>query len=145
MMKLSEEGTKFLTLEEGKKLKIYLDSVGLPTCGIGHLIVSTDPEHGKPVGTPITEERCMELFRNDVGPTENAVNSFVKIPLKQSQFDSLVSLVFNIGKGAFRKSTILKKLNDNLIMEASYEFPRWAAKQKELMPRRMREKALFLS
>ena len=60
--KLREE----IAADEGVKLEIYLDHLGLPTCGIGHLIRESDEEHGKPVGTPITEERMTELFEEDV-------------------------------------------------------------------------------
>ena len=55
-----------LTIDEGKVLEVYLDHLGLPTVGIGHLILDSDEESGAPVGTPITEERCVELFEKDV-------------------------------------------------------------------------------
>ena len=55
-----------LTIDEGKVLEVYLDHLGLPTVGIGHLILDSDEESGAPVGTPITEERCVELFEQDV-------------------------------------------------------------------------------
>ena len=55
-----------LTIDEGKVLEVYLDHLGLPTVGIGHLILDSDEESGSPVGTPITEERCVELFEKDV-------------------------------------------------------------------------------
>ncbi|MFO0001501.1 MAG: glycoside hydrolase family protein, partial [bacterium] len=60
--KLSEE----LKQDEGVKYEIYLDHLGLPTFGIGHLIVPEDPEYGKPVGTKITENRVMTAFTEDV-------------------------------------------------------------------------------
>ena len=55
-----------LTIDEGKVLEVYLDHLGLPTVGIGHLVLDADPESGQAVGTPITEERCVELFEKDV-------------------------------------------------------------------------------
>ena len=42
-----------LTVDEGVKYEVYLDHLGLPTCGIGHLIIDSDPEHGLDVGTEI--------------------------------------------------------------------------------------------
>ena len=51
--KLREE----LAEDEGCKFEIYLDHLGLPTFGIGHLVVEGDPEHGQPVGTPVDNER----------------------------------------------------------------------------------------
>lgn len=55
-----------LTIDEGKVNEIYLDHLGYPTVGIGHLILEADGEHGAAVGTAITEERCVELFEHDV-------------------------------------------------------------------------------
>ena len=55
-----------LTIDEGKVNEIYLDHLNYPTVGIGHLILETDGEYGSKVGTPITEERCKELFEKDV-------------------------------------------------------------------------------
>jgi|TARA_R110002074_G_scaffold7231_1_gene31291 lysozyme len=55
-----------LTIDEGKVLEVYHDHLGLPTIGIGHLVLDSDPEAGKPIGWPITEERCVELFEKDV-------------------------------------------------------------------------------
>ena len=59
--KLREE----LKVDEGVKYEIYLDHLGLPTFGIGHLILESDPEHGQPVGTPISEDRVNECFASD--------------------------------------------------------------------------------
>ena len=52
--------------DEGEKLEVYLDHLNLPTVGIGHLIKEDDPEYGCAVGTPITQERCNELFEQDI-------------------------------------------------------------------------------
>lgn len=55
-----------LEYDEGCKYEIYLDHLGLPTFGIGHLVTEDDPEHGKMVGTPVSEERVVEVFENDI-------------------------------------------------------------------------------
>ena len=55
--------------DEGCKYEVYLDHLGLPTCGIGHLIKEDDPEHGLEVGTKIDEERVNELFETDIKET----------------------------------------------------------------------------
>jgi lysozyme len=60
--KLREE----LTFDEGCVDKIYLDHLGYPTFGIGHLVLETDPEHGKEVDTPVSEERIKECFEKDI-------------------------------------------------------------------------------
>ena len=55
-----------LKIDEGVKYEIYNDHLGYPTFGIGHLIVEGDEEHGKPVGTPVSEERVNSIFEEDV-------------------------------------------------------------------------------
>jgi len=58
-----------LEYDEGCKYEIYLDHLGLPTFGIGHLVTEDDPEHGQEVGTPIEEARVIEVFEKDVEVT----------------------------------------------------------------------------
>ena len=58
-----------LEYDEGCKYEIYLDHLGLPTFGIGHLVTEDDPEHGQEVGTAVTEERVIEVFEKDVQVT----------------------------------------------------------------------------
>ena len=55
-----------LKYDEGVVDAIYLDPLGLPTFGIGHLITKSDPEYGQPIGTPVSHERVMEVFHEDV-------------------------------------------------------------------------------
>jgi|TARA_R100000455_G_C6233108_1_gene94148 lysozyme len=60
---------KELAEDEGCKYEIYLDHLGLPTYGIGHLVVEDDPEYGQPVGTPVSEERVRQVFSLDIAST----------------------------------------------------------------------------
>ena len=60
--KLMEE----LIKDEGYKYEIYLDHLGYPTFGVGHLVLETDEEHGQPVGTPVSEERIKECLSHDI-------------------------------------------------------------------------------
>ena len=55
-----------LKIDEGVKYEIYNDHLGYPTFGIGHLVLESDPEHGKPVGTPVSKERVIECFEKDI-------------------------------------------------------------------------------
>lgn len=99
--KLKEE----LGADEGYRTDIYLDHLGYPTVGIGHLILKTDAEYGKPVGTKITEARVTELFMKDI---ETSVSDAKKL---FSNFDScsdnvqrvLVNMMFNLGYTRFSK------------------------------------------
>jgi lysozyme len=60
-----------LEIDEGVKYEIYLDHLGLKTCGVGHLVRKTDPEHDMEVGDPVSKERVAELFERDIGWTMN--------------------------------------------------------------------------
>jgi lysozyme len=55
-----------IAADEGVKYEIYLDHLGLPTFGIGHLVRDDDPESGEPVGTAVSEDRVNECFDKDV-------------------------------------------------------------------------------
>ena len=55
-----------LVIDEGQVNKIYLDHLGYPTFGIGHLITDNDPEEGMGVGYPVSEDRVIEAFEKDV-------------------------------------------------------------------------------
>jgi len=58
-----------LEADEGVKHEIYLDHLGLKTCGVGHLCRKSEPEYDMEVGTPISEERVAELFERDISWT----------------------------------------------------------------------------
>jgi hypothetical protein len=55
-----------LKIDEGVVNEIYLDHLGYPTFGVGHLVLESDPEHGQEVGTPVSEERTKECFEKDL-------------------------------------------------------------------------------
>lgn len=61
-----EQLKETLKVDEGVVYEIYNDHLGYATFGIGHLVLETDPEHGQPVGTPVSEERVDECFEKDV-------------------------------------------------------------------------------
>jgi len=52
--------------DEGVEYQIYLDHLGYPTFGVGHLVTENDPEHGQEVGTRIDEERVFSAFDEDL-------------------------------------------------------------------------------
>lgn len=62
---------EILEREEGVKYEVYLDHLGYPTCGVGHLIISGDDEYGCEVGTPVSEERVAALFKADLKIVED--------------------------------------------------------------------------
>ena len=109
-MKVSQAGLDLIAKYEGIRLKAYKCSAGVLTIGIG----STRYEDGSPVqaGDVLpSEAAAYKLFANTLGQYERAVSKLSG--LKQCQFDALVSLCYNIGVGAFGKSTVFKRVANN--------------------------------
>lgn len=136
-MSLSAKGAQALIQREGRRLTAYKDTKGIWTIGVGH----TGPEVKQ--GLVWTDAQVTAAFANDVKWAEREVDA-VEAPLTENQYDALVSFIFNIGAGAFRKSTMLKLLNKGEYELAAKEFDRWVI-PKEITSRRMSEKRQFLS
>lgn len=140
IMAIAESTLDFITKEEGFKNKAYKDSKGLLTIGVGHLI-KADEQHL--INAVLTDEQVKELLKSDLKWCSEAVESSVKVPLTQNQFDALYSLCFNIGETNFRKSTVVRKINENDLAGAADAILMWN-KPAVLEGRRKRERALFL-
>lgn len=126
---------------ESYRAQPYRDSAGLPTVCIGHL----DPDLD--MSQIHTEAECRALFREDLAIAEAAVSASVRVPLTENQRAALVSFVFNVGAGAFQRSTLLRKLNAGDYEGAAREFDRWTnsggQRVQGLVNRRAQERALF--
>jgi lysozyme len=143
---IDKAGRDFIYKEEGVRLKAYLDVAGIPTIGVGFTYYPS----GKKVqlGESINMYQCDLMFDTVVKTYENAVNKAVKVPLNQSQFNALVSFTFNVGAGAFQKSTLLKKINNGAAeSEIRTEFLKWKIAGGKvidgLLKRRIREANLY--
>lgn len=77
------------------------------------------------IGQHITRAQADRFLRNDLRVAESAVNRYVKVPLRQNEFDALASFTFNVGNGALAGSTLLKKLNAGLKSQVPSEMRRW--------------------
>lgn len=140
----------FLIKEEGVRNRVYKDSAGIDTIGIGHKIL---PGEERLKSITLTPKQIEDLFFLDVVKAENAIKETITVHLTSGQQAALISFVFNVGSGAFKKSTMLKLINQKRFVEASLEFPRWSfitvngRKQRSqgLMARRLREQQLFNS
>ena len=103
-------------------------------------------------GQSVTEAEATRLLHGDVAPIEAVIRNTVRAPLNQNEHDALVSLVFNIGEKNFRRSTVLKRLNDGDKIGAAEAFERWTRARVDgklvrldgLVRRRAAEKSLFL-
>lgn len=128
---------------EGLRLKSYLCPKKVATIGYG----STMWNDSKPVklGEVITIEGAEKLLMLDLKKRSAAIQN---LNLNQNQFDSILSFIYNIGIGAFQRSTMLKKIkvnpNDATIKD---EFLRWVNKgsafEEGLTKRRLAEAKLY--
>ena len=145
-MQISFNGIAFLKEREGYRDKAYKDTGGVWTIGYGTTVVQ-----GKPVDSQdtCTEKQATQWLTDDLAWAQTAVNKLVKVPLKQNQFDALVSFVYNIGDYAFSRSTMLRLLNAGQYAKAAAEFDRWIYDNGKVVAglqlRRNYERALFSS
>ena len=123
-MTISPDGLKLLREHEGVRKDVYLDPIGLPTGGVGHLLKGDEIEKF-PVGTILSDEQVDEWLRQDVREAEEAVERLVSARLTQNQFDALVSFVFNVGSGNFERSQLRRLLNAGKVDLAAQQFNRW--------------------
>lgn len=146
MFNISQEGIDLIKRFEGLRLEAYYDVAGIITIGYGH--TGSDVYEGQ----VISEDEAERLLRKDLQRFEDSVNAAVKAPIVQAMFDALVSLSFNIGSNAFKKSTALKRLNKEDYQGAAEAITWWnkATVNGEkvvvsgLARRRAAESALFL-
>lgn len=117
-MNISKSGTDLIKKFEGFRYNAYKDSGGVLTIGYGHT-------EGVVEGDVITRGEGQELLLRDLRTAISSINSLVTVPLDQCQFDALVSFVFNVGIGAFKKSTLLKVLNNCQYELVPHELKRW--------------------
>ncbi|EIC0165246.1 lysozyme [Salmonella enterica subsp. enterica serovar Kinondoni] len=137
-------GMELIEASEGLSLRMYRDPAGLWTIGYGHLIKPDEK-----IGRKIKIKEAEDLLRKDLKQAEKIIQSVVTVELSQNQFDALVALVFNIGSGNFRKSTLLKYLNQGDYSKAADQFLVWdkagGRKLPGLTHRREVERNIFLS
>ena len=100
-----------LEIDEGVKYEIYLDHLGYPTFGIGHLILESDPEHGLEVGISISEDRVIEAFESDVeivlSDCEILYPDFYDLPEEMQLV--IANMMFNMGRPRLSKFKGMKK------------------------------------
>ena len=125
-----EQLQKELAEDEGCKYEVYNDHLGLPTFGIGHLVTEWDDEYGKPVGTPVSEERVNSCFVKDVETTiadcKILYSNFDELP-EEAQL-ILCNMMFNMGRPRltkFRKMNLAIVDEDYLEASLQMEDSRW--------------------
>jgi len=112
-MKVSDNGIEFIKSEEGCKLHPYLDSASIPTIGFGCIaypsgtkVTMDDP--------PISQTYADALLRFEANRKSKQLDLLLQgINVNQNQFDSLLSLSYNIGIPGLANSTVLKRVKAN--------------------------------
>lgn len=130
----------FVKQFEGRELKAYRCSAGVLTIGYGHT-------KGVKEGDEISASEAEQLLVEDLTAIANDLNRLVNVPVSEGQYIALLSLAFNIGATALKKSTLLSQLNHKRYDEAAEWFDKWifsGGKESEgLKRRRAAERELF--
>lgn len=117
-MKPSQKCVELVKQFEGFRSTAYQCQAGVWTIGYG-TTENVDP------GDEITEQAAEEMLMDDLIEASSDVDQLVYVELTQEQYDALTSFVYNVGRNAFRNSTMLKLLNAGDYEGAAKQFPRW--------------------
>ena len=110
--------TSMIAEFEGCKLRAYQDSAGVWTIGYGHT------QHVRR-NMAITQEEADRMLREEVDWFMGGVEARLKVWVTPNQLAALTSLAYNIGLGAFEKSTLLRRVNELDLLSAKREFGKW--------------------
>jgi lysozyme len=149
-MEISQEGITLIKHYEGcpqsnGRAVSYRCAANKPTIGFGSLKLID----GSPVqdNMSISMQEAEELLAHELKEYEGYINNMVNVPLKQNEFDALVSWVFNLGATNLKSSTMLKVLNEGKYHEVPEQIKRWNKVNGEvnegLVKRRKSEALLF--
>lgn len=121
---LSNNGLNLIKALESFSALPYKDARGW-SIGYGHYMGPS------PTLNYVTTDQAEKLLYSDTEKAQAIVRALVLVPLSQNQFDALTSFIYNVGVGAFGKSTLLRVLNDGNYQAASDQFQQW---NKEHLP-----------
>ena len=132
--KVSAHGVQMIMRLEGTRDTVYLDAVGLPTVGVGHLLTKDELSSGRIIAAnggiidirkPLSYGDIYALLMDDLEEYEYAIKTNITQTLNQHQFDALVSWAFNVGAGAVARSTLRKLLNAGNFEAVPAQLRRW--------------------
>ncbi|MGO2304355.1 MAG: lysozyme [Providencia sp.] len=131
-----------LSFFEGVKYKPYEDVVGVLTVCFGHTGADIIPTK------TYSESECLALLEKDLSKVRKGVDPLIKVDIDDNTRAAIYSFAYNVGTGAFARSTMLKKLNAGDIAGACNELKRWTyaggKEWKGLITRREIEKTVCL-
>lgn len=130
-----------IATHEGYRSEAYKDTVGIPTLGFGETA-------GVKMGDKTTPERALVQLLESTEKHADAIRQCIHVPLYQHEFDAYISLSYQIGAGAFCRSTLIKKLNKGDYTGACNELDKWVYAGGKKLPgivkRRQKEKETCL-
>lgn len=141
LMKTSNQGKNLIKEAEGLRLTAYRCPAGVLTIGYSHT-------KGVSMGQHITAAMAEDMLVEDIAPIERLLNA-LGINMRQEQFDALTSWIFNLGTGAFSRSTMLARIKAGAADEdITDQMVKWTYSGKQqlegLMTRRVKEANMFL-
>ena len=143
MRQINQAGLDLIKSFEGLRLKAYRCPAGIWTVGYGHTGPDVRPN------THITQQEAEALLKGDLDKFEAGVEKAVGPNTTDNQFAALVSLAYNIGLGAFLRSTVLRQHRAGNHKLAAAAFLMWVKGGGRTLPglvrRRAAERALYLS
>jgi lysozyme len=144
---VSKAGIALIKHHEGVRSRPYRCAANLWTCGVGHLI--GDGKHlPDSWNRTFSQEEIDGLLKSDLRRFELGVHKMLpNVPLRQHEFDAIISFCFNLGLGCFQRSTIRQALlrgDKTQAMESLVKYCRAGGKiLRGLQIRRLDERALF--
>lgn len=126
MREVNQAGLDLIKEYEGFKPKAYLCPGKVWTIGYG-------TTKGVKPGDTITKEQAEERLKQDIKESAQVIEKLVKVNLTDNQFAALVSFVYNVGQGNFRKSSLLKKLNMGWYETVPIELNKWNRDNGEVL------------
>ena len=103
---------------EGCSLKAYKDAVGVVTIGYGHT-------KGVHMGDLWSQQEADSMLRQEVNEFMDHVMRYIHVPINEHELAALTSFAYNLGLGALKRSTLLRKLNHHDEAGAAAEFKKW--------------------
>jgi lysozyme len=123
---------------DGAMFRPYVCPGGVLTIGWGHT-----NHHGRRFDTNArwTQQECDAELEENLAGFAAQVSALLKVPVKQHQFDGLVSFAYNVGLGNLKSSTLLRTLNAGDAAGAALEFHRWNRSKGKVLPGLVRRRA----
>lgn len=146
-MQMTEEGLALIRRFEGFRAEAYRCPAGVWTIGYGHTSQAGAP--AVKAGMRISEAEARSVLARDVAGFAKAVSAALTREVSPQQFSALVSFAFNVGEGAFRRSSVLKAVNAGDFRAVPERLKLWVKADGRMLPglvrRRAAEAALFAS